>query len=315
MYVPNVNSSKIGKLYPKILELIEASGIMAISSQNAMAAYAAVGHRTSVKAEDRAYGMQQMFGFRLGVTATSPPSKPFYTLEELEDQLGEQLLLHYPVLSQLHVFTEPAARGRGWHVSQKSMIPDMVWSEGNPAWPTPDEQEEARCSFSVRNVDSRNWGYFEGPLCKFSQFAEACTAFEESNAYPEHYFSESNFLTLYMDRCAELSSPPYYQSGTYRRTPQGSQQRDLARWLCETFNDNSLHIRLLGPRSSEVGRSRVMLGLILLRSSGQSFDHYRRLEFCHWLISHTTMGGDPLPGHDFFDGRRESWRPSSGVFG
>ncbi|KAH6997398.1 hypothetical protein EDB80DRAFT_727763 [Ilyonectria destructans] len=315
MYLPNVNSSEIGKPYPQILELIEASGIMAIASQNAMAAYAAVGHRTSVKAEDRVYGMQQMFGFRLGITASCPPPKPFYTLGELEDQLREQLLLHYPVLSQLHVFTEPAARGRGWHVSQKSMIPDMVWSEGNPAWPTPDEQEEARCSFSVRNVDSRNWGYFEGPLCKFSEFAEACTAFEESNAYPGHYFAENNFLTLYMDRCVELSSSPHYQSSTYHRTPEGRQQRDLARWLCETFNDNVLHILLLGPRSSEVGRSRVMLGLILLRSSGQSFDHYRRLGFCYWLISHTTMGGDPLPGHDFFDGRGESWRPSSGLFG
>lgn len=102
--------------------LVDRSGISAIhAAQNPLVLLAASGDRTTLNDEDRVYGIQQVFGFRLGTSATKP-SKPHFEREELDVEFGRAFVSAFPVLSQLHVFTSPAAPGAGWRPGSTSSV-------------------------------------------------------------------------------------------------------------------------------------------------------------------------------------------------
>jgi hypothetical protein len=65
----------------------------------------------------------QIFRYRLGTSAPGADSNQKYTPTELIDQLGAALFRDRPVQSQLHSFTEPVEKGRGWCVSPSPAIP------------------------------------------------------------------------------------------------------------------------------------------------------------------------------------------------
>ncbi|KAI0193959.1 hypothetical protein EV127DRAFT_422829 [Xylaria flabelliformis] len=78
-----------------ILDMMNTTGISAIGSLNSVAAYVAAKDRTTTRDEDRVYGIQQLFNFRLGSTAPGGAGT-YWTISQLEDLLAEKLLEQYP---------------------------------------------------------------------------------------------------------------------------------------------------------------------------------------------------------------------------
>lgn len=107
-------------------------GVNGLQSRNPLAAFVASGQRTTSKEPDRVYGIQQIFGFRLGATAADAPRRVF-TRQELEVQLAQEILARFPIMSQLFVALKPVEFGHGWKISTNSMIYsgvlDPEWSQ------------------------------------------------------------------------------------------------------------------------------------------------------------------------------------------
>jgi hypothetical protein len=242
----------LSQLYDKVVQQITISGLSALASTNALAAYIATSHRKCTKDEDRIYGIQQVFGFRVGASSQSCQVNPgnYFTHVPLEIQLGEQLLARRPVLSQMHVFTQPAPLGTAWMVSLSSKVPNSL--DGTVVLESPDEAdaqegEWPKCRLSVRKVAGANWGYFEGLFSPFSHIERSCLHLE-GNVLLGVRLSTESYLTLSLDSSMELASCPEPQPFDHRPIFRESDQHALALLLVQSFSEGELFVLLLGMR-------------------------------------------------------------------
>ena len=94
------------------------TGLLGLATQDPIALYRVAQYRQIINDQDRVYGIQQVFGFRLD--ASDPAlagTNIVFSRFLLENQFGEVILKKFPVLSQLHVYNEPVELGCGWRVS------------------------------------------------------------------------------------------------------------------------------------------------------------------------------------------------------
>ncbi|KAK1828327.1 hypothetical protein QBC39DRAFT_155847 [Podospora conica] len=314
-------------IYDRLLSRFQKTGWASLFTGHPLATYLAASNRTAKRAEDRVYGIQQIFGFRVGISAVDAVPGSHFSLAQLEDQLGEQLLARLPIISQYHVFTEPVVLGRGWLVSSsKSVLPDLDGHDVAPTAPVsrpaaavsgPDEedlgQEElAMCTLSVRRVGGLSWGHFAGRACDFHVLAERSRQFETSYPFSDELFEEMPFFRVHLDATEELGEykgPNPNASGPERHRP--TVDKLLKRFDGQARKD--LKVLLLGRMSTD--RAAAMVGLVVLRRFGQGVGHfYHRLGLCTWLIAYTEIGGEPLDT-SVFNGDGEHWKSCSGLFG
>lgn len=301
------------------VQLIKDRGLAALMTFSALAVYTATSRRTAARDEDRIYGIQQVFGFRLGGSAAAAaPGAAAYTRARLELELGEQLLRRHPVLSQMHVFTEPAREGRAFLVTPQSAVPadlrGFVRSDLAPA--TSECIEEPRAALSVRLVGHNPWGHFRGLLCAFPKLVEACGNLERHSLWEARFDEANTYLSLELDVTPALSSCPEYRSSGYKSIPRGRRQRSLARWFTNDFvHRQSFFVLLLGLR--EADDQRVMIGVLLVLRHGQSSPYYHRVGLCWWDATLTMVGGERVPGIDYgtLMGVDGVWEQKSGYFG
>ncbi|KAI0179929.1 hypothetical protein GGR52DRAFT_219447 [Hypoxylon sp. FL1284] len=305
-------------LYEHIFRLIDNSGITAISTQNPLAIYTATDHRRSTRTEDRIYGIQQIFGFRLGNSAVNC-LRSYFNRDELELQLGEQLLETNPVLSQSHVFTIPAPIGRGWLVNTKSIMPsDLAGHTTNNTY-TP-SMDRARCMLSVRDVQGTSWGQFEGLVCCFSRLYLASHTFEDNLRHNSTMRDDENFLTIYLDASSDIYQSPNQNGNRFEELPSGPQQGQLGERLYEEYKDE-LEVMLLGTRkpaedeSQEPFYSESMLGALLLPRNDRGLNYYRRIGICGWDVSLTRKMDKADPDLELLKGHGQFWRSESALFG
>jgi hypothetical protein len=144
--------------------MITKRGLSALASQNCIALYQVAGYRRTQEDWDRVYGIQQVFDLRLGASANpNMGMKTTRNLLFLENQLGTEILRKHPVLSQMHVFTEPVEEGRGWRIGPSSRIPRLdISSQG---WHS--ARFEEHCRLSTVMTNSQLWGSFQGLVCPF----------------------------------------------------------------------------------------------------------------------------------------------------
>jgi hypothetical protein len=98
-------SESARQAYDQAVALGAKTGLYALSLRNAVGTFILAQHRKAEREEDRIYGIQQIFNLRLGKTAPGRIGR-VYSLGELEDEFAKQLLVTYPVQSQMHVFTK-----------------------------------------------------------------------------------------------------------------------------------------------------------------------------------------------------------------
>jgi len=175
-------------------------GLSALESGNPIALYGIASYRRTSKEEDRVYAIGQVFGFKLGASAGAQhQAKEFYNRFDLEVQLGSKILEDLPVLSQLHVFTEPVELGRGWRVSAASRIRDLDLGSQIASI-----EYQPACTLKIKKKNDFILGAFTGKLCSFEKLRlawchDACPSrWEESK--PVGKSPQQIFLDVFLSR-------------------------------------------------------------------------------------------------------------------
>ncbi|KAF2122754.1 hypothetical protein BDV96DRAFT_561319 [Lophiotrema nucula] len=312
--------AKVRKLCLSTIEAIDKAGLAALSTQNPLAVYGVSRSRSTLLLEDRIYGIQQIFELRLG--RSKPGSKPTdtYSLVELEEQLGAELLARYPILSQLHVIMEPAKLGAAWRVGPKSIVPKLdLFGNGNWKWISA-ERPLARLSTHRSGV---LWGYFEGRVCEFASLQTAWASVDSQPRYSS-LLGDITSVSIFQDNTEALLDSPEYQENRYQAIPRDRRQHALARWLCKYFADEKLCVLLLGnltgpgrvtPDEREPLDLRYYVGLMILQQEKAGLTYWHRLGFCAWEIEHLVYDGREAPEKAFLEGEGNQWQPISGIFG
>ena len=100
-----------------------------------------------------------------------------YTLAELEDEFGAAIVDKFPILSQMYVYLETPAFGKGWCVQAISTVPEFLdrgdmfgWTHGasNRLVIYCRIKSFTLCSLITRVVGDIRWAYLSGKACEFS---------------------------------------------------------------------------------------------------------------------------------------------------
>ncbi|KAI1741057.1 hypothetical protein F4680DRAFT_79960 [Xylaria scruposa] len=298
--------------YEAALNIMKSTGMLAMTSGSALAVYGASSYRQTTVNEDRIYGIQQIFGFRLGNSgvATGPIKK--VALHELEFQFAQHLLESHPVLSQMHVFPEPAPIGSSWLLSKTSLTPLHLNADAADVVGLPSQRSErASCKLSVRKVEDITWATFEGLVCDYVHFSTISTVAEDIEGYTLSFTYLPRQVTLYLDATSELPPLDHFLNDVEYR----NRGNERAEWLAKLFPDNQLKILLLGSRTGNnvTLNSVVMIGLLLLRKGSLGLHHHRRLGFCSWHVRNRLLDDDPKLL--VLDGSGPLWVKTTGLFG
>ncbi|KAI3331306.1 hypothetical protein F4824DRAFT_475317 [Ustulina deusta] len=313
-------------IYSRIRYQIQTSGMQALVEVSALSVYIAAGHRRFSRPEDAIYGIQQVFGARVGKTAPAADPRQSWSPDQLQIQLGHHLLRRHPVLSQLHVFTQPAALGTAWLVNRTTSVIPSNQKFGSYLTTTAAKGrdpfnpiETSKSALSIKRIGGQTWGYFDGPYCSFVEFHRTFTELSQHHLLTPRLVDE-NLVTVYLDAAPELSKCPECTDSRYTEVPPGARQTRLSLWLSKYFRADQLGVLLLGQRGERgVNDPTIFAGLLLLRCRGQNTHspstYHRRLGFCVWNIGYLTIGGEYLPNGKLMTGIAPLWRKAMGVFG
>jgi hypothetical protein len=125
-----------------LLRIINESCLEELAARDPMALYTISKFGNPQRILDRIYGIMQVFGFKFGEASEGANGSYEWTLQDLELQLGLQIIAKYQILSQLHVHTGFAKdRRRGgsattlsfqpWYVAYLTLNEGTPWSDGN----------------------------------------------------------------------------------------------------------------------------------------------------------------------------------------
>ena len=154
--------------YCGLSAVIDETGLLVCLDKNLMGLLTAAGNRTTRREEDRVYGIMQVFEFRLGNSAPDAEHRSF-SLEELNDQLGEALLERDPVMSQMYVYQRRVKLGKGWRLNRDSAVPTESKHIYHHKRTQPELQHCA--ALFCQTFSGSLWGRFRGPTASFRAFA------------------------------------------------------------------------------------------------------------------------------------------------
>lgn len=322
-------------LYDEITLLVRSRGLLALYTCSPLATFTAASTRETKYPEDRIYGIQQIFNFRLGssaiehTSAIEPSVDGEYSAASLQDQLGEQLMLNYPVHSQMHVYTAPVALGKGWRVNEDSVVPGaeegtgLTWDhkessypDGPAAWPDDEEQFRKLCRLDIAFVEGGVWGQFEAMTCLFATFNSALKQYEADCIMSRAYDAEpgNTFLHIWPDVTAELKASPGYVGRGYHPVPR-RQQRTFAQWIDDHLSEHQLRILILGRETFRAQNGGNLLGLLIVEKKSGQLIYWHRIGICRWMSTQLTFLGQAHSMRPFFEGLDEDWVLTRGLLG
>lgn len=281
---------EIPGLWTRSVSLVHRVGMYASITKNPVDALTKAVNRQTTRLEDQIYGIQQVFRFRLGVTAPGYAGKPF-SKAELEFQFGQSIMEAYPILSQLHVFTQPVKFGEGWRVNSTSRVAQLR-SGGNLESV---HRNNTMCELSTVVLSDGVWGHFIGSACPFRTLSNTAQQLDRDPHFREHPlygddYKDISILEAYLDMSGHVQNSPEFRGGMLYQAPSGDRQRTLVSWLAREFPTDDLHVVVLGERA--LATEKKMYGLLLLREHGGNIDaigkpleRWRRLGYCAWWFS------------------------------
>ena len=285
----------------KLLSLIDKSGLslvgVAFSSKPTPLLYNAAHYRTTANPLDRVYGIMQVFDLQLG--SAREPSREF-TLEELEDQLGEAFNADFPVTAQLNVHTVPPLPGKAWRISQASILPDL-YHLGNDLSP----YDLDSCCTILKQESQQP--VYSGQICSFGalyDFWLQSITFQEGLFQKLGWRWQHYHANIHLDALQNTSSTPTSELQQVEATkqPQNTcpcngcairperEKNGLVRFLAsnpqlllESFVLRLGKITLF--RFTPRNRSETVAawaGLLVIREKLSGIDTWRRIGICSW---------------------------------
>ncbi len=323
------------KYLREINTMVIQRGLSALATSNPMALYGIASYRRTRSDTDRVYGIEQVFGFKLGTSAYSPgTARRFYNRFVLEVQLGSKILETFPVLSQIHVFTEPVELGRGWRASSASRIPDLDLNSNIAS-----TKYHAACTLEIKLTQGMGMGSFTGRTCAFENLRLAWSRVSDPPPWDQPNPEDTSPQQICLDVFLKHKKPEFRQVpseklgpegfeapypavwGFSRDVPRGKEQHEMAWWMVqrleELFPSRSLVVLLLGhfeDRSKGESSGKLFnTGLVLLYSEIQGLCYWRRLGFCIWEYRKDAPGGDS----GLLSARENdpNWQMVNGLFG
>ncbi len=317
-------------LFANICRVIQRVALPELRHGNRLALYAAAGRRSATEPCDYVYGIQQIFRYRVGATAEAEgggggeeggrrPDRG-WSLAGLEVELGKKILADHPVDGQMHVFQEPVARGRRWHIGLSSRVPVPLAGMGH-AWTALWELgARSQHDVAVQRVDGLSLARFRGRTCDYGRL-HASWMLPPAAANGETSYFRVLLDAVSADEARLSGEPPEYRAvGHMRDIWPGSEQNAMSAWLASAYDPSRLRVLRLGSRGGDVRWGspdpREIVGLILLRAEPLAGSTYwQRLGFCYWLDA--EMCADYREAREFLAARDDSpgWIEESGFFG
>lgn len=303
------SSAQDPSIYTSSAALVTQRGLVALATLNAMATYEAARYRTTSRPEDRVYGIQQVFGFRLGNSSVQKSiSSRTSGLGDLEIQLGVELMRRYPIISQFHVFTARVPKHDRWRMNAASVIAGYEIDTGHSLWGAM-ESNEVMVEFRLGPQDKGDRAVMWcGRTTTLASIIEAL-----ENASQEELFCEldrvKNALTIIPDVAGEMVGSPEYRDSGFSLTPKGERQKRLGQWMVENFGAGGVHVLMLGASSDNT--CSYMFGMLLLHKPGD--DMWTRIGICRWETTYLQISDIESSQKAFLVG--EGWEEGSGIFG
>ncbi|KAI1741242.1 hypothetical protein F4680DRAFT_416192 [Xylaria scruposa] len=126
-------------------------------------------HRMTTRETDRVYGIMQVFGLRLGKSEPGVTKNDF-SLKELQVQLAKEVLLRYPIFSQLIIQDEDCTVPKAWMINPFMTLSEVAYQ----AW------SHQSCGGQVINTVKLSteiwfddtWASFKGHVISLELFRE-----------------------------------------------------------------------------------------------------------------------------------------------
>lgn len=309
-------------------DLVLSTGLGALWLNNPIGLLGVAHNRKPKYPLDRVYGVMQIFGpdFRVG-QAANPESTHEYTLEELENEFGKEILKKYPVLSQMHVYLESPPPGKGWRVQANSVIPWMVergdmfgWGGSNRLDINIETTPQTLCTMSTKMIRGGTWGHFSGLACPYRILQQAWRDADESaeavklrqSQWRMHGMSTQSIHMMALDRGTHLSPVPAHLD-TVNVIQDAHSQHELASWVAARAEDPLLWVSLLGK--CKFGDEEFSTGLIMSEVIQGEMRYWRRVGICVWLHSHITDDSGTNPLGQVLSAKCDQWQQVQQTFG
>ena len=162
------NAGQDGSLSPQqenlqtLRRIIDESGLDFTLCPNPNIQYAAARFRKTSYLEDRIYAIMQVYGYRLGNSATSLQRIRHFGLEELELQFLTTLTSQSVVLSQAFQHREVPEVGQSWCLTNRIRVPERLHKIL-----VHDQFLTSACRIKVVR---KSEAYFEGQACTLREF-------------------------------------------------------------------------------------------------------------------------------------------------
>ncbi|KAF2122734.1 hypothetical protein BDV96DRAFT_639303 [Lophiotrema nucula] len=295
----DIQSSKQDAFW-QLTELIVRSGIGLYIIAQPMVLYGISRYRLTTYPEDRIYGVQQVFQFQLGKSNPRADPNRHFSLEELEDELGIELLKTWPSLSQLFVHTVTPALGRGWHMTDESVVPSF----GHSGRQSPSGFARA-CKLSTVEHGNITWGTIKGLSCTFRDMRHA---WKELYGYKDNYQTSAVTFCHRIALDAELRKQ--LDGVPMACPPAGKIQHDIAEAIAVLKDGSALRVLLLDAIEPSPNWANYY-GIIVRHQQDDSTEYWHRLGVCQWVTLQEYDDHEVVP---FLRGLGPKWAEIEGLY-
>lgn len=312
---------------------IENAGLAALWQDAPMNALTMARFRKTTEDSDRVYGIMQIFGDQFKVGETTGQARPDqkYTLDELQDELGDLLLRNHPALSQLHVHQVHPPPGKGWRIGMYSTVPPWVtgtttsYVDSDSSDPRKHDNawDKIACKLRTTRLDGILWGFFNGRVCDFHSLEKAWqrqfASLSSSDLGWDPNRSELGQLGIELDKVAFLQDfkvPP--RQGRYAKQDSHLLAQNLSSYLhharaivlllshFEVGNEIRVYQTEVSPDTFN--------GLLLVEQSHRGTKVWNRLGVCQWE-SYRVKTQPENQDRNIILGQGSDWQDLEGIFG
>ncbi|KAJ9653653.1 hypothetical protein H2198_007204, partial [Neophaeococcomyces mojaviensis] len=307
--------------------VVEKSGIQALAQRNPLILYTCAKTRSTLRPLDRIYGIMQIFDFRLGESAPDADTTKQWTLNELEIQLGQQLLEKFPVESQLHVHRDRILGRQAWRISTNSSIPDCLASLPFNRFGLLGKLDGHGARLETRTEAGVTHGWFQGKICSFQDWARAVHEYDRREDVRSALNLEApdSAINIALDNIIGLVGfiQPKTSFKYSLQNPPSSTSHALIEALAkaEVKACRRFVVALLCIITPEENTTfYIGIGLVFMEAVNSEIGAWwKRLGVCSWKVPSMSMqtchSFVEEPGIKLLFGLGGSWTVAAGLFG